>query len=378
MTMPSEARPAATVVVLRPAAAAFEVLLVRRHDQVAFMGGAFVFPGGRVDAADREGAAGYAFLRDSPRFPDISTGDELAYRRAAVRELREEASVSMEVDALSPIAHWVTPEIEIRRYDTRFFLGVMPPGQEARHDEGEMTDLAWCSPRGDAASSTDVDRPAPARAPSHAGVRAGMGSHHAHRARAAELHRGRWCADTHAAGRSLVSGDSRLGRATGDAVPAAGRPRMAADLLVTARVDELVALFNRRSLDLPDGLFDRRTQFLLNGTPFEAMLGRPPADPLVLMIARGPSGYRFAIKALQHAVPDARVERGAVEGNVNAAPTAAVVPLWLSGRLRVTDQPLETLLRVSIVVNARGTITQADAAIDPDVLGQLREARLRE
>jgi 8-oxo-dGTP pyrophosphatase MutT (NUDIX family) len=146
MTMPSEARPAATVVVLRPAAAAFEVLLVRRHDQVAFMGGAFVFPGGRVDAADRQGAAAYAFLRDSPRFPDISTGDELAYRRAAVRELREEASVSMEVDALSPIAHWVTPEIEIRRYDTRFFLGVMPPGQEARHDEGEMTDLAWCSP----------------------------------------------------------------------------------------------------------------------------------------------------------------------------------------------------------------------------------------
>jgi hypothetical protein len=153
---------------------------------------------------------------------------------------------------------------------------------------------------------------------------------------------------------------------------------MAADLLVTARVDELVALFNRRSLDLPDGLFDRRTQFLLNGTPFEAMLGRPPGDPLVLMIARGPAGYRFAIKARQHAVPDARVERGAVEGNVDAAPTAAVVPLWLSGRLRVTDQPLQTLLRVSIVVNARGTITQADAAFDPDVLGQLREARLRE
>jgi hypothetical protein len=153
---------------------------------------------------------------------------------------------------------------------------------------------------------------------------------------------------------------------------------MAADVVVSPRVDELVALFNRRSLDLPDGLFDRRTQFLLNGTPFEAMLGRPPADPLVLMIARGPAGYRFALKALQYAVPDVRVERGAVEGRAEAVPTEVVVPLWLSGRFRTTDQPLDTVLRASIAVDAHGTITRADAAIDPDVLGQLREARLRE
>ena len=70
---------------------------------------------------------------------------------------------------------------------------------------------------------------------------------------------------------------------------------MAADQGLIARLDELIALFNRKSLDLPDGLFDRHTQFLLNGTPFESMLGRSAADPLVLMIARGPAGYRFAV-----------------------------------------------------------------------------------
>ena len=117
---------------------------------------------------------------------------------------------------------------------------------------------------------------------------------------------------------------------------------MAAGPSMIAQLDELIALFNRRSLDLPDGLFDRRTQFLLNGTPFEAMLGRSPADPLVLMIARGPAGYRFAAKALQHAVPDARVDRGELEPM--AGLDGVMVPLWLSGRLRGTDRPVEAVI----------------------------------
>jgi hypothetical protein len=102
---------------------------------------------------------------------------------------------------------------------------------------------------------------------------------------------------------------------------------------VASRIDELVALFNRRSLDLPGGLFDRRTQFLLNGTPFEAMLGRAPDDPLVLMIARGPAGYRFVVKALQHAVPDARIERGdedREEGGTGSSARRCSAPPWRS------------------------------------------------
>jgi hypothetical protein len=150
---------------------------------------------------------------------------------------------------------------------------------------------------------------------------------------------------------------------------------MAAGPSMTARLDELIALFNRRSLDLPDGLFDRRTQFLLNGTPFEAMLGRSPADPLVLMIARGPAGYRFATKALQHAVLDARVERGEIEELADS--DRWTVPLWLSGHLRGTDRPVEAVMRAT-VVPAGSAVSSADLAVDEAVVQALREARLRD
>ena len=152
---------------------------------------------------------------------------------------------------------------------------------------------------------------------------------------------------------------------------------MAADQVLIQRLDELVALFNRRSMDLPDGLFDRRTQFLLNGTAFEAMLGRAPDDPLVLMIARGPAGYRFAIKALQHALPDARVQRGDIEDAV-APDEAFAVSLWLSGHGRGQGEPLETVARARVTVGTTGAVIRADVAIDPGVVNVLREARLRD
>lgn len=137
------ARPAATVIVMRPGDP-FELLMVRRNDTVAFMAGSYVFPGGRVDDFDRP--------RDgetlSPAtFTDLTPQEEAAFRRAAVRELHEEAGVTLTEDDLYPFAHWVTPEIETRRYDTRFFLARMPEGQVARHDAGEMTALEWLSPR---------------------------------------------------------------------------------------------------------------------------------------------------------------------------------------------------------------------------------------
>ena len=127
-------RPASTVVVVRdsPAADGFEVLMVRRNDQVAFMAGAYVFPGGRVDDEDLARAGG-----------DVAQ----AYRLAAVREVQEETGIVTDPSQLILIAHWVTPEIEIRRYDTRFFLVRMPDGQQARHDASETTEFAWLSPR---------------------------------------------------------------------------------------------------------------------------------------------------------------------------------------------------------------------------------------
>ena len=183
---PAPARAAATVVVLRPAAEApFEVLLVRRNDHVAFMAGAHVFPGGRVDDSDRpEPASACAGLDAMGRFPDLSAREDARHRVGAIRELLEEAGVllardasgamvdaataariraampasaslthvlageglRMALDAVMPFAHWVTPEIEIRRYDTRFLLARLPAGQAASHDAGEMTALEWLTP----------------------------------------------------------------------------------------------------------------------------------------------------------------------------------------------------------------------------------------
>lgn len=183
--MSAPPRPASTVVVIRPSARPpCEVLMVRRNDKVAFMAGAFVFPGGRVDAADHTvDPALCEGVEALPVFTDLSAADELAYRVAAVRELEEEAAIllgrrdgafvdaaaaervrertsggagltaalaaegiAIAIDALVPIAHWVTPEVEIRRYDTRFFLAVVPERQQARHDASETTELVWITP----------------------------------------------------------------------------------------------------------------------------------------------------------------------------------------------------------------------------------------
>ena len=145
--MTAAARPASTVVVLREP---FEVLMMKRNDKVAFMAGAYVFPGGRVDDADREALPeGRPTFTDQPsRFPDLDPSQDAAFRRAAVRELMEEANVRITPGDLEPFAHWVTPEIEIRRYDTRFFLARMPADQDVRHDDSEMTAFAWLSPQG--------------------------------------------------------------------------------------------------------------------------------------------------------------------------------------------------------------------------------------
>jgi 8-oxo-dGTP pyrophosphatase MutT (NUDIX family) len=136
-------RPASTVIVLRPADP-FEILMVRRTDKAAFMAGSYVFPGGRVDDFDRprEGET-----LSPATFRDLTPEEEASFRRAAVRELQEEASVTITEDDLYPFAHWVTPELETRRFDTRFFVARMPDGQTPKHDESETTALEWLSPR---------------------------------------------------------------------------------------------------------------------------------------------------------------------------------------------------------------------------------------
>ena len=126
---PTTPRQAASVIIVRGGSAALEVLLLRRNPAARFMGGAWVFPGGAVDAHEGE-------------------GDE-AHRLAAVREVEEEAGLRLPDPAvLVKFSRWITPpEIRIR-FDTHFFLAPLPPAQEPRADGREMVALGWHTPAG--------------------------------------------------------------------------------------------------------------------------------------------------------------------------------------------------------------------------------------
>ena len=142
---------------------------------------------------------------------------------------------------------------------------------------------------------------------------------------------------------------------------------------LVAAVDQIIAFFNAKKMDLPDGFFDRRTQFVINGAPFETLLGQSPTDPLVLMLARGPAGFRFTAKALQHALPDARLERGDVASGVSTLTTQ----LRLSGTLRGTGEALNTLVPVIFRLNTAGSVEVAEAQVEAAALEKIREARLK-
>jgi 8-oxo-dGTP pyrophosphatase MutT (NUDIX family) len=186
-------RPASTVIVLRDGLAGLEVFMVKRHADTAFMGGAHVFPGGRVDAADRDADEVWCDgIADATRqCPELPPADALAYHIAAIRELFEEAGVLIArhpqgdfvslsgadeqarftqdradihdgqvslraviererlhaaLDALVLFAHWVTPPIDTRQFDTRFFMTRVPPHQTPVHDDAETTEGAWIRP----------------------------------------------------------------------------------------------------------------------------------------------------------------------------------------------------------------------------------------
>ena len=199
-TTPATPLDAATVILLRetPAANPFELLLMRRHAKQRFMGKAFVYPGGQLDPADcNPGLAAFASgiraedVKRRLNEPDLPNEKALGLLFAAVRETFEESGVLLarsisgkdidfnnkkirerfaeyrtlihqhemtledlaekeglffKLKDLIPFAHWVTPEAERRRFDTRFFLARMPFGQEPVHDSMEMTETLWTTP----------------------------------------------------------------------------------------------------------------------------------------------------------------------------------------------------------------------------------------
>ncbi len=159
------ARPAATILALRPSHEGFEVLMVRRAVGSEFMGNAYVFPGGSVDDGDKSPVAAEAVNWDG-------TPDETPWRAAALRELYEEAGLALTdprglrvpktddlyrevllagglLDArrLHWVSRWVTPEGLPRRFDTRFYFTEVADEVAATADGVEVFDDTWVAPR---------------------------------------------------------------------------------------------------------------------------------------------------------------------------------------------------------------------------------------
>jgi len=190
---------AATVILIRTRPGEpYEIFLMRRDRNQSFMGGAYVFPGGRLDKADTDPqivpCVGGLCAEEARRLlqePDLDTAKALGLFLAAIRETFEEAGVLLAGDAsgrpvgladpekaarfnayrlelhegrlsladlarqeairyapdlLIPYSHWITPAIEPRRFDTRFFLARIPAGQVAVHDRMELTESRWMTP----------------------------------------------------------------------------------------------------------------------------------------------------------------------------------------------------------------------------------------
>ncbi len=129
--MSQEPLPSATVIVLRAAEAGIEVLLLQRAARPdAKKDPPWVFPGGKVDDADRSGA---------------NDSETTVARRAAVRELHEEAGLAIDPESLLPFSRWVTPEISPKRFDTWFFVAELEVAQPVQVDGVEIGRHRWMS-----------------------------------------------------------------------------------------------------------------------------------------------------------------------------------------------------------------------------------------
>ena len=182
-------RPAATVIMLRDSVNGLEVFLLKRHNQSHVLGGAFVFPGGKVDAQDAQlDMATHldqtpAALHSTLNEPDIDPLAAAGLYVAAVREVFEESGIlfahgataehaaqatalareglafdavlarlqlRLHTRSLAPWSRWITPtmpSVTNKRFDTRFFVAAVPPGQIAVHDNFEATASTWLTPR---------------------------------------------------------------------------------------------------------------------------------------------------------------------------------------------------------------------------------------
>ena len=144
------------------------------------------------------------------------------------------------------------------------------------------------------------------------------------------------------------------------------------------RLSALVGLFGRGSLDLPDGLLTHDTVFRLNGTAYDESLGRPASDPLARLVGRGPGGYRFLLKALRFALPDARLAIGTLERTSLDAGCRLAGSARLEGTLRGSDEPFAEPLALALSYDTLGRLASIDVELDPRQVARLQAARQAE
>lgn len=121
-------KPAATVVVVRENDGQIEVLLLQRNAKLAFAASTWVFPGGKVEQFEIENAGGDIYF---------------ASRQAACRETEEETGLRIDIDQLTPISHWTTPDFQSKRFATQFFLVKLDSSGEVLVDRNEIVNYRW-------------------------------------------------------------------------------------------------------------------------------------------------------------------------------------------------------------------------------------------
>lgn len=140
------------------------------------------------------------------------------------------------------------------------------------------------------------------------------------------------------------------------------------------KLARLAHLFNEHSLDVPDGLLDRGCVFRLNGVAYEDTMGRPVADPIVRMVARGPAAYRFLAQAVRYALPDARLRLSGVVPAHPGPAGLATATATLEGALR-GGGGFSARAAVAFVTGAHGMVNEVAVMLDEAHVAAIAEAR---
>jgi hypothetical protein len=151
-----------------------------------------------------------------------------------------------------------------------------------------------------------------------------------------------------------------------------------ATTILRDRLADLVELFGRGSLDLPDGALTHDTVYRLNGVAYDATLSRAGGDALGRLVGRGSGGYRFLVKALRFALPDAHLTIGTLERTSLETGCRLAGDALLAGTLRGSGAPFAAAVDVAFTFDDIGRLTAIDAHLDADAVARILAARATE